>query len=289
MKVLSRHEIVVPRRALGDTGLEVSCLGLGTVKFGRNEGVKYPTGFDLPDDKQVRDILALAHEIGINLLDTAPAYGTSEERLGKLLANRQEWILCSKTGEEFVNGQSHFDFSAKHTRLSIERSLKRLRTDYLDMVLVHSDGNDELIIQQTDCFETLLKLKQKGLIRAFGLSGKTVAGGLLALQYADAVMVTFNPSETGEREVIRHAHKLGKAVLIKKAFNSGHAVIAGGATNNTAEKQQAGSTNPPSDPAQDSLRFVLSEPGVSSVIVGTINSHHLQANAIAAQTAPALA
>lgn len=277
-------DISVPKRALGSTGLLASCLGLGTVKFGRNQGVKYPAGFELPDDKQASSILGLAYELGINLIDTAPAYGSSEERLGKLLTNRHEWIVCSKTGEEFINGQSRFDFSAKHTRFSVERSLKRLRTDYLDLVLVHSDGNDEHIIQQTDCFETLLKLKQQGLIRAFGLSGKSVAGGLLALQYADAVMVTFNRGETSEREVIQQAKKLGKAVLIKKAFNSGHAVAV-----DASEKHQAVRENPASDPAQDSLRFVLSEPGVSSVIVGTINTHHLQANALAAQNAAASA
>lgn len=246
---------LVPRRPLGSTGLEVSCLGLGTVKFGRNQGVKYPTGFELPDDRQASEILALAQSLGINLLDTAPAYGSSEERLGKLMTHRQDWILCSKTGEEFINGQSHFDFSAAHTRLSVERSLKRLRTDYLDVVLVHSDGNDEFIIRQTDCFETLMQLKQEGLIRAFGLSGKTVAGGLMALQYADVVMVTYNASNTDEREVIQQAQRLGKGVLIKKAFDSGN------------------------NPAGQNLRFVLNEAGVSSVIVGTINPAHLRDNA----------
>ena len=288
MQTALPEQICVPKRALGNTGLQVSCLGLGTVKFGRNQGVKYPTGFELPNDKEVSHILALACELGINLLDTAPAYGSSEERLGALLKNRHDWIVCSKTGEEFINGQSHFDFNAKHTQFSVERSLKRLRTDYLDLVLVHSDGNDKHIIQQTDCFETLLKLKQKGLIRAFGLSGKTVEGGLLALQYADAVMVTFNPAETSEREVIQHAKSLNKAVLIKKAFNSGHAVAAKPTTDecvDTTQKEQAASTHPATDPAQDSLRFVLNEPGVSSVIVGTINTRHLQANALAAQTA----
>src|SRR5690606_8720766 len=100
-------------RPLGTTGLTVSPLGLGTVKIGRNQGVKYPSGFELPDDNQVRDLLALARDAGINLLDTAPAYGTSEERLGPLLSGqRQEWILCSKVGEEFDNGESRFDFSA---------------------------------------------------------------------------------------------------------------------------------------------------------------------------------
>lgn len=246
---------LLPKRPLGSTGLEVSCLGLGTVKFGRNQGVKYPHGFELPDDNQVRELLALSRALGINLVDTAPAYGTSEERLGKLLTDRHNWVICSKTGEEFVNGQSHFDFSAKHTRLSIERSLRRLDTDYIDLILVHSDGNDEQIIKQTDCFEMLDRLKAQGLIRAFGLSGKTVDGGLLALEYSDAVMVTFNLTEQSEREVIQRAHQLNKAVLIKKAFNSGHAA----------------------SPA-DSLKRVLSEPGVSSVIVGTLNPQHLESN-----------
>ena len=106
-------------RPLGSTGMEVSCLGLGTVKIGRNEGVKYPTGFDLPDDQQVRELLTLARELGINLIDTAPAYGSSEERLGQLLTNRQDWVICSKVGEEFVDGKSFFNFSAAHLRRSI--------------------------------------------------------------------------------------------------------------------------------------------------------------------------
>jgi len=256
----------LPKRNLGSTGLEVSCLGLGTVKIGRNEGVKYPSGFELPDDNRVRELLALAQSLGINFIDTAPAYGTSEERLGQLLGNRHDWVICSKTGEEFEKGKSHFDFSAKHTRFSVERSLRRLRTDYIDLVLVHSDGHDGHIIQQTDCFETLDRLKEQGLIRAFGISGKTVAGGLLALDYADAVMVTFNRSEQSERAVIQRAHELNKAVLIKKAFNSGHAVV------NAADETDE-------DPTTASLRLVLTEPGVSSVIIGTINPQHLQSNA----------
>ena len=251
------------RRSLGETGLEVSTLGLGTVKIGRNQGVKYPTGFELPDDAHVSRLLDIAAELGINLLDTAPAYGTSEERLGKLLRNRDRWVLCGKTGEEFENGKSYFDFSASHTRHSVERSLRRLRTDWLDLVLVHSDGNDERIINDTDCFATLEQLKQEGLIRAFGISGKTVAGGLLALKQADVVMVTHNLTYTDELPVIREAHRRGKGVLVKKALNSGHAV-------NSA------------NPVRDSLRFCLDEPGVSSIIIGTINPDHLRANVAAA-------
>src|SRR5690606_10695887 len=90
----------------------------------------------------------------------------------------KDWVIVTKVGEEFDNGESHFDFSPAHTRRSVERSLQRLGTDYLDVVLVHSDGNDLAIVEQHGTLEALAKMKQEGLIRAFGLSGKTVEGGL---------------------------------------------------------------------------------------------------------------
>jgi aryl-alcohol dehydrogenase-like predicted oxidoreductase len=250
----------VPKRQLGSTGIDVSCLGLGTVKLGRNQGVKYPRHFDLPNDEQVIALLDQARGLGINFIDTAPAYGSSEERLGKLMQNRQDWIICSKVGEEFEDGVSHFDFSAQHTRRSVERSLRRLRTDYLDLVLIHSNGEDLEILEQTDCLETLLNLKDEGLIRAVGMSTKTVIGGKRALPLCDALMLTFNATTTAEEPVIDLARAQGKAILVKKAFDSGHA------------------TDQPGGPEQ-ALGFVLSKPGVSSVIVGTINPEHLRSNA----------
>ena len=122
-------------RPLGATGLRVSPLGLGTVKFGRNQGVKYPQSFELPSDREALALLDLAWELGINLLDTAPAYGESEERLGRLLRHcRRDWVIVTKVGEEFRAGASHFDFSAAATRASVERSLRRLGVETLDPV-----------------------------------------------------------------------------------------------------------------------------------------------------------
>ena len=254
----------LPMRPLGDTGIEVSCLGLGTVKIGRNLGVKYPQGFSLPDDASVRNILALCKDAGMNLIDTAPAYGSSEERLGQLLENRKDWVICTKVGEEFQNGESSFDFSPAHVRHSLERSLKLLRTDYLDLVLVHSDGNDEDIIRNSDCFDALIRAKEAGLIRAFGMSTKTVAGGFLALEQADVVMVTLNPTATDDAAVVAEAHARHKGVLIKKALNSGHVMTdADGAA---------------IDPVRASLEFVFSHAGVSSVIIGSITPEHLLHN-----------
>jgi len=177
---------------LGKSDIAVSRLGLGTVKFGRNTGVKYPVQFKLPTDDEIKQLLSIAADLGINLLDTAPAYGDSEERLGKLLSNRHEWVLCTKAGEEFIAGESQFDFSPQAITKSIERSLKRLRTDYLDVVLIHSDGNDRRLIEAENIFATLEEVKKSGKIRAFGMSTKTVQGGLLTIDHADIAMVTFN-------------------------------------------------------------------------------------------------
>lgn len=243
------------KRRLGQTNIEVSPIGLGTVKFGRNQGVKYPTAFELPSDKQIADLIALAKDLGINLLDTAPAYGTSEERLGKALkGQRDEWVISTKAGEEFANGESHFDFTAKSIQKSVERSLKRLHTDYLDIVLIHSNGDDEKLIQD-GVLQTLADLKYAGKIRACGMSTKTIAGGKLAVDQSDIVMAAYNPEYTEEREVIAYALEQNKGVLIKKAFASGHL------------------------PASESLRFVLAEPGVASVVVGTLSGGHLRENA----------
>ncbi len=260
---------MIPKIPLGNTGISISRIGLGTVKFGRNQKIHYPTAFALPSDKEITELLHCANELGINLLDTAPAYGTSEERLGKLLnGQRQHWVLCTKAGEEFTNGESSFDFSAKSIQKSIERSLTRLRTDYLDIVLVHSNGDDKKIIEDQAVFLTLANMKSAGLIRSFGMSTKTIEGGLLAAEQSDVVMVTYNPTHTIEQSVIAYAHQKNKGILIKKALASGHL------------KKIADD-----DAVQTAMQFIFQEPGISAIILGTLNKTHLKHNAFCAEQA----
>ena len=252
-------------RPLGNTGIQVSAIGLGTVKIGRNEGVKYPQGFSIPDDDAVTRLLDSARDLEINVIDTAPAYGTSETRLGNLLRHRQDWVIVSKTGEEFENGHSAFDFTPEHTRYSVQRSLQRLKTDYIDVVLIHSDGNDMDIIHQFGTLEALDELKKEGMIRAYGLSGKTCQGGLTALQRSDVAMVTSNLRYNDEQAVIDYAAQHSKGVFIKKALASGHLDGVDG------------------DAVQLSFDKLLHTEGVSSLIIGTINPTHLKENLIKAR------
>lgn len=246
-------------RPLGTTGIMVSPLGMGTVKFGRNEQVKYPSAFTIPDDKAVQSILSQAAELGINLIDTAPAYGTSQQRLGNLLpGSRHDWVIVSKVGEIFEKGCSRFDFSFDYTVQTVEQSLRELKTDYLDCVLIHSDGDDLRILQHEGVTDALNVLKEKGLIRSHGMSSKTVAGGLRVVADMDVVMATSNLEYNDELPVLEAAEKAGKGVLIKKGLMSGH--LRG------------------VNAIEASMSHVFSQPGVSSMIVGTINPRHLAQN-----------
>lgn len=239
----------------------ISPIGLGTVKLGRNQGVKYPNHFELPSDAQAIELLATAKDSGINLIDTAPAYGSSEERLGSLLqGQRNDWVIVSKAGEEFNDGDSHFDFRPEHIRRSVERSLRRLNTDFIDMMLLHSDGND-LDAIAAGGLEALAELKKDGLIRATGMSTKTIAGGIAAAKQADCVMLTYNLNESAEGEVLDFCAAHNKTALIKKALASGHIAHS---------DQKHG--------VAQSMAFVFDHPGTTAAIIGTINPKHLLSN-----------
>ncbi|MEM7218072.1 MAG: aldo/keto reductase [Pseudomonadota bacterium] len=247
----------MPWRALGSTGLEVSALGLGLVKLGRTGGLKHPLPFELPSDREARALLDAARELGINLLDTAPAYGTSESRLGALLrpGERDRWIISTKAGEERAAGESRYAYDPQTLRHSVERSLERLGADYVDITLVHSSGADTEILERDDPIAALADCRARGLTRAVGFSGKTVTGALLALrQGADVLMLSLNDDEPNEADVLRAAAAAGAGVLIKKPLASGYA-----------------------EPAR--LTDLAAREGVSSVVVGTLSRAHLRANA----------
>ena len=255
------------RKILHGADIEVSCLGVGTVKFGRNEQVKYPTAFDLPDDGAILGLLDVAREEGINLLDTAPAYGTSESRIGTLLGNRRdEWVIVTKAGEEFIDGKSFFDFSSEAVTRSVERTLTRLKSDRVECVLLHSDGNDVDVLKHSGAVDALLKLKEQGKVLSIGISTKTVAGAKLAIEMKlDAVMVTYNPWYTEEEPALDAAVEGGGcSVFIKKAFGSGW--FGDGADE---------------DPVFTSLNFIFTHPAPTAVITGTLNPDHLKENAAA--------
>ena len=250
------------RRHLGSCGLTVSPIGFGAFKIGRNVGTKYAQGYDLPDENMVNRLLNTVLDLGINYIDTAPAYGFSEERIGRAISSRRsEFVLCTKVGENFEDGRSTYDFSEHGVRSSVARSRERLGSDELDIVLIHSDGNDLHVLNETDVVPTLLAMRDAGAIKAVGFSGKTIEGARAALQWADVLMVEHNLRDQSHGSVIAEAAEAGVGIVVKKGLASGAL-----------------------DPAE-AIPFVLGTAGVASVVIGGLDVDHIQTNISLAEAA----
>lgn len=209
----------------------------------------------LPTDAEVDRLLHGVLDLGCTVIDTAPAYGLSEERIGRsIAARRPEYLLSTKVGETFTNGASTYDFSAAAVRASLERSFQRLRTDWLDLVFIHSRGDDLEILDQTDVVAILSEYRDQGRIRQIGLSAKTGAGARQSLDWADAVMVEYNLRDRSLADVMTEASSRGVKVYVKKGLSSGHG------------------------PIEESIRFVLGHPAVTCLVAGGLNLDHFRQN-----------
>jgi aryl-alcohol dehydrogenase-like predicted oxidoreductase len=226
---------------------------LGTTKLGRNTDVKYPVPFQLPSDRQTEELLQSALDLGVNLLDTAPAYGESERRLGRIIATqRARWVVCTKCGERYEHGQSIYDFSTTALNRSVEASLRRLRTDYVDILLLHSDGRDLEILTRSDAVAVLMHLKASGKARFIGISAKTAEGIAAASPLLDVVMAPFSERDPSLANAFAAAHEQDLGIIAIKGLFSGHLAPS---------------------PA---IEFVLRQPFVDALILGTINKEHLR-------------
>ena len=146
-------------RRLGTSNLKVSVLCLGTMMFGQQT----------PDDEAAR-IVASAKEHGINFIDTADVYneGRSETVLGKILASqRRDWVLASKLGNKAGEGVNHGHYSRQWLLAQTDAILKRLGTDYLDILYLHRDYPGE---NYEEAVRAIGDLIRTGKIRSFGLS-----------------------------------------------------------------------------------------------------------------------
>ncbi len=188
-------------RSLGRTGIRISEVGLGTWGMG---GDRYGRA----DDAESRRALLRALELGINHIDTAPIYGDghSEEVIGAAIAGRRhEVVLATKVGM-FPGGRQNFDYSGTAVVREVENSLRRLRTDYLDIYFLHSP--DDALFRD-DGLEALVRLKEQGKIRATGFSVMSVDEGIpLAMRLI----------AQGQVDVIQQAYRLLYTLPAKELF-----------------------------------------------------------------------
>ncbi|SFJ81276.1 Predicted oxidoreductase [Halobacillus dabanensis] len=151
---------------IGRTDLHVNPIGLGTNAVGGHN--LYPN----LDEQQGVDMVKEAIENGVDFLDTAFIYGPgySEELVGKAIkemGNRNEVVLATKGAQKFVNGEEVLDNSPIFLKQSVEDSLKRLQTDYIDLYYIHFPDENTL---KSEAIRALKELKDEGKIRSIGVS-----------------------------------------------------------------------------------------------------------------------
>ena len=169
------------KRRLGKTDMDVSVLGFGGAEIGYEEA----------SEETVANLLNGALDSGLNVIDTAECYRDSEEMIGRAVSDRRDdFYLFTKCGHPH-GGESAPNWSKDSILQSIERSLKRLQTDKIDIVLLHSCSESEL--RKGDAIEALQTARQRGHTRYIGYSGDSRAAHFAAESGAfDALQVSIN-------------------------------------------------------------------------------------------------
>lgn len=269
---------------LGKSGLEISRLGVGLSEIGSE--------LSLEEVDQASELLNKALDSGINFLDTAACYGVSEELIGRTVSNRRdEYVLASKAGH--ASGLPTESWTYETVSDSIDRSLKRLNTDVIDILQLHSCGVD--VLEKGDVVRALQDARAAGKIRFVSYSGDNEAAhwavdsGLFT-----TLQTTFNVSDqraftTG---LLEKAAEREMGVIVKRPIAGGTWRVARQSESDprvrgydqpyveraTAIASEGPVPGEPGDAIAFSLGFVLSHPQVSTAIVGTKNPRHMESN-----------
>lgn len=276
-------------RKLGSTGLKVSEISLGALEIGRNWGIPVPNDFGRPEEKESIYLLEKALDLGINFIDTAPAYQLSEEIIGKGLnkqGKREHYYLATKVGEYFDENGSVYDYSYEGTLAFIDRSLQKLCTDYIDLIQIHSAQVD--IIEKRETLEALQKARQDGKVRFIGVSVEDEQAAWSALHSGDydTIQTDYHLlNRWPEEGFFQQAKEANIGIIIKNALYRGrltdkskHLTSAEQEELNTLKTIEAMKEELSYSLPQVALKYVLREEAVSTIIVGTRKVDHLQEN-----------
>jgi aryl-alcohol dehydrogenase-like predicted oxidoreductase len=318
----------VKRRVLGRTGLAVSPVGFGAWAIGGNW---FGNSYGPTDDAESQRAVRRAHELGCNFFDTADVYGHghSEEVLGQALSGiRQEVILATKVGGNFYNRDVNplllprlaeavgrplaevppdvplpvthdANFSSDYIRFAVERSLRRLQTDYIDLLQLHNPALG--LIAEPETYQVLEELKEEGKIRFYGVSVHPPEEGLAAVEVTrpDTVQIVYNVvRREAEDRFFPAARATNVAVIAREPLANG--LLAGKYTRDStwesgdirarmprpyvaqiaamAEKVKELAAQAGVTAAQLALRFVLDNEAVSVVIVGMKTEAQVEEN-----------
>lgn len=293
-------------RKLGNTDITVSEVGFGAWAIGGATEVSgTPLGWGRTSDDESMATIRRARELGVTFFDTADSYGfgRSESLLGIVLSRgRKDVVIATKVGVvRNALGKLQKDFSRTHISHAIDGSLKRLRTDYIDLYQLHNPTLDEL--RRDDLHEAMNRLQEVGKIRYWGVSVTTPEEGVEIINngWGYALQVLYNVlNQAPAQELFPLAKEKGYGIIARVPLASG--LLSGKFRNDTVFGQDDVRQNfltpkrleevmPRVDEAKSiiggtarslaegALRFVLASDAVSSTIPGARNVRQVEMNA----------
>jgi len=277
----------LPKRTLGRTGREVTALGFGAMEL---RGA--PRGPEVSEEEADK-LLNAVLDAGISFIDTSIDYGQSEERIGKFISHRRtEYFLASKCGcvPDAPMGSDHVH-TAENIRAGVENSLRRLRTDHLDLVQFHRSLTQKEL-EADGALQELLKLREEGKVRFLGVSGTLPnLDEQIAMGVFDAFQIPYSALQREHEGVIARAAAAGAGIIIRGGAARGaptdwdgkvYYMVSPDELRRRWELARLDELLGDMSRMEFTLRFTLSNPDLDTTIVGTKDAGHLRDNVAAA-------
>lgn len=294
-------------RVLGRTGVTVSEVGFGAWAIGGN---RYGNSYGPTDDATSVKAVERAYDMGCNFYDTADVYGWghSEELLGKALSGKRDRVvIATKVGGDFYHGGVRINFATDYIRFAVEKSLERLRTDYIDLYQLHNPPIE--MMGQPETYEVLERLKEEGKIKFYGVSIFDPEEGIRAMGTGkpEGIQVVYNIfSQEPARVLFPVAKKKGVAIIAREPlangfltgkYNEDAQFVAGDIRSNwprnyiaarvrAAENLKFLLKDDTKSLSQAALKFVLANEAVSAVIPGAKTPAQVEDNLSAGYGSP---
>ncbi len=278
------------KRTLGRTDFQVTTLGYGAMEL---RGA--PSGPEVSDEAAEK-VLNTVLDAGINFIDTSIDYGRSEDLIGRFIAHRRaEYFLASKCGcvPEAPMGAEHIH-TAENIRAGVERSLRRMKTEYLDLVQFHRSLTRSEF-EEHGALEAALALKKAGKVRFIGVSG-TLPNLVDQIEMGvfDAFQIPYSALQREHEEVISQAAAAGSGIIIRGGVARGaptdwqrrYYMLPGATMRERWEQARLDDLLNGMSRLEFTLRFTLSNPDLDTTIVGTRDAGHLRDNIAAALKGP---
>ena len=273
----------LPKHTLGRTGLDVTVLGFGAME------VRGPSG-RAPTPDQAKQGLNAVIDSGINYIDTSFDYGDSEDLIGEYISNRRnEYVLASKCGcQRTAYGYRDHIFTRKNILDGVNQTLKRLRTDHLDVIQFHMSPSKE-VIEREQAVQTLLDLKREGKVRFIG-SSSTLPNLVdhIRMGVFDVLQIPYSALDRRHEALIGEAAKAGAGTVIRGGAGKGAPGEGQGSqdTWNLWDKAKLNDLLDGGSKTEFMIRFTITHPDLSTTIVGPSNLEHLKANVLAVKKGP---